>query len=93
MNEARTTEALPLATAAPDTASPLPDPLGRVRLRTLTRIRWVAIAGQLAALILVRFGLDWPLPMDAALVVVGVSVVLNVAMTFRQPEQGRLKAA
>jgi two-component system sensor histidine kinase RegB len=91
MNEARTTEALPLATAAPDTASPLPDPLGRVRLRTLTRIRWVAIAGQLAALILVRFGLDWPLPMDAALVVVGVSVVLNVAMTFRQPEQGRLK--
>ena len=69
----------------------MPDAEGRVRLRTLTRIRWVAIAGQLAALFLVRFGLDWPLPMDAALAAVGVSVVLNLIMTFRRPEQGRLK--
>jgi len=72
-------------------AGPLLGTGGRVRLRTLTRIRWVAIAGQLAALFLVRFGLDWPLPMDAALTVVGVSVVLNLVMTFRHPEQGRLK--
>jgi len=71
--------------------SPLPDAGGRVRLRTLTRIRWAAIAGQLAALFLVRFGLNWPLPMDAALAVVGASVALNLAMTFRRPEQGRLK--
>ena len=69
----------------------LPDAAGRVRLRTLTRIRWAAIAGQLVALFLVRFGLDWPLPMDAALAVVGASVVLNLVMTFRRPEQGRLK--
>jgi len=67
------------------------DPLGRVRLRTLTRIRWIAIVGQLAALIVVRYGLDWPLPMAAALTVIGVSMVLNLAMTFRHPEQGRLK--
>jgi two-component system sensor histidine kinase RegB len=69
----------------------VPDAEGRVRLRTLTRIRWAAIAGQLGALFLVRFGLDWPLPMNAALAVVGVSVLLNVAMTFRRPVQGRLK--
>jgi len=69
----------------------LSDPLGRVRLRTLTRIRWIAIVGQLAALIVVRYGLDWPLPMAAALTVIGVSMVLNLAMTFRHPEQGRLK--
>jgi two-component system sensor histidine kinase RegB len=89
MNEAETTNSLP--SPPPAAAGALPDALGRVRLRTLTRIRWAAIVGQLAALFMVRFGLDWPLPMDAALAVVGVSVVLNLVMTFRRPEQGRLK--
>ena len=91
MNEAEKTETLPSGAVPSDAPGPLPDALGRVRLRTLTRIRWAAIAGQLAALFLVRFGLNWPLPMDAALAVVGVSVVLNLVMTFRRPEQGRLK--
>jgi two-component system sensor histidine kinase RegB len=91
MNQAETTD---LETSVPSSAAasgPLLEFGGRVRLRTLTRIRWVAIAGQLAALFLVRFGLDWQLPMDAALAVVGVSVVLNLVMNFRRPEQGRLK--
>ncbi len=91
MNEAETTNPLPVTASPPTAASTLPDPLGRVRLRTLTRIRWAAIAGQLAALFIVRFGLNWPLPMDAALAVVGVLVLLNLVMTFRRPEQGRLK--
>jgi two-component system sensor histidine kinase RegB len=90
MNEAETTNPMP-SPPPPAAAGALPDALGRVRLRTLTRIRWAAIVGQLAALFMVRFGLDWPLPMDAALAVVGVSVVLNLVMTFRRPEQGRLK--
>ncbi|NKB50598.1 MAG: ActS/PrrB/RegB family redox-sensitive histidine kinase [Alphaproteobacteria bacterium] len=90
MDQAETTDIH--TTAAPVAVSGLlPDFGGRVRLRTLTRIRWVAIVGQLGALFLVRFGLEWPLPMDAALAVVGVSVVLNLVMTFRRPEQGRLK--
>jgi two-component system sensor histidine kinase RegB len=91
MNQAETTD---LETPAPSqmvASGPILEFGGRVRLRTLTRIRWVAIAGQLAALFLVRFGLDWPLPMNAALAVVGVSVVLNLVMNFRRPEQGRLK--
>ncbi|MDH3737645.1 MAG: ActS/PrrB/RegB family redox-sensitive histidine kinase [Alphaproteobacteria bacterium] len=91
MNEAETIFQPSLEAPAARMAGPLLGTGGRVRLRTLTRIRWVAIAGQLAALFLVRFGLDWPLPMDAALTVVGVSVVLNLVMTFRHPEQGRLK--
>lgn len=62
----------------------------QVRLRTLVLIRWIAIAGQLAALLIVRFGLDWPLPIDAALAAVGASVLLNVAMTYRRPVRGRL---
>ena len=62
----------------------------QVRLRTLVLIRWIAIAGQLAALMIVRFGLNWPLPLDAALVAIGASVLLNMAMTFRRPVRGRL---
>ena len=81
----------PTAATVPVFEGPVLDPLGRVRLRTLTRIRWFAIAGQLAALFIVRFGLDWPLPMDAALTVVGLSVALNLVVTFRRPDQGRLK--
>ena len=79
MNEADTTEALSPAAAPAELPDPLPDTLGRVRLRTLIRIRWAAIAGQLAALFLVRFGLNWPLPMDAALAV--VSRRMRVAQT------------
>ncbi len=62
----------------------------QVRLRTLVRIRWIAIAGQLLALLVVRFGLDWPLPIDAALGAIAASVLLNVAMTYRRPLRGRL---
>ncbi|MDA0654713.1 MAG: ActS/PrrB/RegB family redox-sensitive histidine kinase [Proteobacteria bacterium] len=91
MAQAESTEHNQPATALQYGSGVLPGAAGRVRLRTLTRIRWAAIAGQLVALFLVRFGMAWPLPMDAALAVVGASVVLNLAMTFRRPEQGRLK--
>ncbi len=62
----------------------------QVSLRTLVWIRWIAIAGQLAALVFVRFGLGWSLPIDAALAAIAASVLLNLAMTFRRPFRGRL---
>ncbi|MBO6781959.1 MAG: ActS/PrrB/RegB family redox-sensitive histidine kinase [Alphaproteobacteria bacterium] len=62
----------------------------QVRLRTLIWIRWIAIAGQLAALLTVQFVLGWDLPIDAALGAVGASVLINVVMTFRRPARGRL---
>ncbi len=62
----------------------------QVRLRTLVWIRWIAIAGQLAALLIVQFALGWDLPIDAALGAVGASVLINVVMTFRRPALGRL---
>ena len=61
-----------------------------VRLRTLVWIRWIAIGGQLAALLVVQFGLGWDLPIDAALGVVAGAVVINILMTFRRPARRRL---
>jgi hypothetical protein len=40
-----------------------PGSRGRVRLRTLSNLRWLAIAGQSAALFVVRFGLNYHLPL------------------------------
>lgn len=60
---------------------------GRVSLRTLILIRWVAIAGQLSAVLGVAFGLGYPLPLGPLLAVIGVSVLLNVAATL----QGRTR--
>jgi two-component system sensor histidine kinase RegB len=57
----------------------------RVRLRTLVYIRWVAVAGQLATLILVHFGLGHKLPILSCLVIVGLSVVVNVVTSLRLP--------
>ena len=64
---------------------------GRVSLRTLTFIRWVAIAGQLAALLVVRYGLGFDLPLVPALAVVGASVVLNLLVSMRRPGRVRLR--
>jgi two-component system sensor histidine kinase RegB len=57
--------------------------LGRVSLRTLIVIRWVAILGQLTTVVLVRFGLNYDFPFYAALSVIAVSVLLNLAATIQ----------
>jgi len=62
----------------------MPTP-GRVRLRTLVYIRWVAVGGQLAALIIVNFGLNYSLPMIACLATVSVSVAVNLGITALRP--------
>ncbi|MDZ4735353.1 MAG: ActS/PrrB/RegB family redox-sensitive histidine kinase [Rhodospirillaceae bacterium] len=53
-------------------------PGGRVRLRTLILIRWVAIAGQLFAILFVHFSLGFPLPLVPVLIVVAASAALNL---------------
>jgi two-component system sensor histidine kinase RegB len=79
---------LPVGRAADD--GPVPEVAGRVRLRTLNLIRWAAIAGQFIALMIVHFGLGWSLPLTEALASVAASVLLNLALTLRRPERGRL---
>jgi two-component system sensor histidine kinase RegB len=71
-----------LTAAPPAAARPVGAPLvatrGRVRLRTLLVIRWVGIAGQAAALMIVHYGLGYPLPIAWAGAVVGASAALNL---------------
>ncbi|HWK47586.1 MAG TPA: ActS/PrrB/RegB family redox-sensitive histidine kinase [Stellaceae bacterium] len=63
---------------------------GRVGLRTLILIRWIAVAGQAATLLTVRFGLGLPLPLDISLAIVGASALINVANSFHRPSAARL---
>jgi two-component system sensor histidine kinase RegB len=57
----------------------------RVRLRTLVFVRWLAIAGQAAALLTVHFWLGHELPLHPTLAAVTASGLLNLALTIYRP--------
>ena len=63
---------------------------GRVRLRTLSNLRWLAIAGQSVALFLVYFALGYPLPITYCVAAIAASVILNVVLAVRYPPSHRL---
>jgi two-component system sensor histidine kinase RegB len=63
---------------------------GRVSLRTLILIRWVALAGQLATLLVVRMVLGFTLPLEVALGVVGASAIINLMNAMQKCGQVRL---
>jgi two-component system sensor histidine kinase RegB len=54
-----------------------------VRLDTLVRLRWLAVIGQAGAILLVRFGFDFELPLWPCLAVVGIAAWVNVALMLR----------
>jgi two-component system sensor histidine kinase RegB len=56
-------------------------PPGRVRLRTLTLIRWIGVVGQAIAILVVHYGLGFRLPLGACLAVVGASALINLGVT------------
>lgn len=66
---------------------------GRVRLQTLVLLRWIAIIGQLLAILFVHFGLNFKLPLLPALSVVAVSALLNILLFIVYPTSKRLSAA
>ena len=63
---------------------------GRVRLRTLSNLRWLAIAGQSASLFLVYFAFGYPLPLTYCIAAIAASAVLNVVLALRYPPSHRL---
>jgi two-component system, sensor histidine kinase RegB len=63
---------------------------GRVRLRTLSNLRWLAVGGQSAALFLVYFALGYSLPILYCAVAIAISAALNVVLAVRYPPAHRL---
>ena len=54
-----------------------------VRLDTLIRLRWLAVCGQLAAVLVVHFGLEFEVPIWPCLAVIALAALLNVALPTR----------
>src|SRR5215211_2487133 len=62
----------------------------QLRLDTLVRLRWLAIAGQAAAVSFVRFGFGFPLPFALCFVVIALSAAVNLVLRIQYPASHRL---
>lgn len=56
---------------------------GPVRIRTLTTLRWLAVAGQLAALLIVHFVFGFPVELGLCLGAIAASAWLNLFVVLR----------
>lgn len=61
-----------------------------VRVRTLLLLRWLAILGQLTAILFVAFVLGFPMPVTACLGLVAISAWSNVFLRVRFAEDRRM---
>ena len=66
---------------------------GWVRQRTLIALRWMAIAGQIAAIVVASAGFGLKLPLWNCALAVAASVLLNLIVTLRFPQNKRLSEA
>lgn len=64
-----------------------------VRLRTLILLRWMAIAGQVAAILAASQAYDLQLPLGLCALAVGISVLANLLLVMLFPENRRLSEA
>ena len=62
-----------------------------LRLDTLVRLRWLAVAGQTAAVLFVFLGLGFPLPLASCLALIALSAALNLALRLRYSANLRLR--
>ncbi|MEM1149478.1 MAG: ActS/PrrB/RegB family redox-sensitive histidine kinase [Pseudomonadota bacterium] len=72
---------------APEGLGSAQSALGRTRMRTFIALRWMAVAGQTAAVFFVYFGLGFSLPLSACLAVIAASAWVNVLLTLFLPSQ------
>ena len=63
---------------------------GGIGLRTLTIIRWIAVAGQLLALLVATAWVGIDLPLASALAMIGVAAAVNVMALFHRQHTSRL---
>jgi two-component system sensor histidine kinase RegB len=57
-----------------------------VRLDTLVQLRWLAVLGQLAAILVVHFGLEFDVQIWPCLAVIALAALLNVALRLGFPQ-------
>ncbi|MDP1702540.1 MAG: ActS/PrrB/RegB family redox-sensitive histidine kinase [Aestuariivirga sp.] len=76
--------------ASPEGPETFNSTAGLLRLRTLVRLRWLAVFGQSLAVLGVHFILDFPLPLGACLGVIALSAWLNIFLTLRWRSSLRL---
>tara|TARA_R110002020_G_scaffold255539_9_gene469314 strand:+ start:302 stop:1642 length:1341 start_codon:yes stop_codon:yes gene_type:complete len=62
----------------------------RLRLQTLTRLRWLAVLGQSATVLIIAHGYEFQLPELACFALIACSAVLNVFLSVRFPAAHRL---
>jgi two-component system, sensor histidine kinase RegB len=62
----------------------------QLRVDTLIRLRWLAVAGQSAAVLITRFGLGFDLPILWCFLCIGMSALLNIGLRLRFPVSQRL---
>lgn len=62
----------------------------RLRLATLTKLRWLSVAGQTAACAFVAWGLWYPFPVALCFGLIALSAALNIALSLRYPLSRRL---
>jgi two-component system sensor histidine kinase RegB len=64
--------------------------LRSLRLDTLVRLRWLAVAGQAASVLIVSLGFGFALPIAYCFALIALSALLNVALRIRYPASLRL---
>lgn len=64
----------------------------RMRLATMTRLRWMSVAGQAAACVFVAWGLWFPYPVGACLGLIALSASLNLFLSQRFAKTHRLSS-
>src|SRR5688572_11023602 len=70
---------------------PLRDPKLYVQLDTIVRLRWLAVLGQLAAVLVVAHGFEFNLPVMECLAVIAFESVVNIALQLLVSPMHRLR--
>ncbi|MBB4954707.1 two-component system sensor histidine kinase RegB [Agrobacterium vitis] len=63
----------------------------RLRLETLVRLRWLAVAGQTITLVIVALVLQFPMPVLAVAILIGTLAVVNFILQVAFPSTQRLE--
>ena len=74
-------------------ASDFRHPRRYVRLDTILRLRWLAVLGQLAAIFVVRQGLEFDVEVFPCLAIIGLSALLNLTLQIAFNPMRRLEPA